>query len=217
MYRINACIAMEYKSLWSAFFKSLRKPGSRSQKALAKITGVDQSTWARYETGERWPTLEVVTRLKRFLKVPEEASLLKKGLLLPQEDETLDEVDLNELRYRWKERIRKLEREIRRKSQELKTAQGRRRVFAEELQAIDSKWQHAHRSLVLLQDTQAATELIEFTQQELATLQRQRNHALASPLFFTPARLQLLSTEIESLSQECDLLRGKLQGLGKEN
>lgn len=49
--------------------KMLRAEKSLSQVQLAEEFGVDKSTIAKYETGERSPDLETLVRLARFFNV----------------------------------------------------------------------------------------------------------------------------------------------------
>lgn len=63
------------RNMLSQLLKQARHRLGYGQRTMAKAVGVTQPTWARYETGQHWPSWQVVTRVKQLLKADPETPL----------------------------------------------------------------------------------------------------------------------------------------------
>lgn len=197
MHLVTRLIMM--KSQLAELLRRIRKSRGNGQRAIAKSVGIPASNWARFETGERWPTLNVINNLKRILNIPSGAALSDEDHQIENDTESLSPGDQSYLMHKWLFELYELRRKIARKKKYLQQAKDRRVVQAEELHAIDIQLNPAQDILKELQDKGSPNDIIAIQQAVVDSLLKKRERAETSPAFLSNIELRVLKGGIELL------------------
>jgi len=187
------------KTQLAELLRTIRKRRGSGQRAIAKSVGIPASNWARFETGERWPTLRVINNLKRILNIPPGAALSNEDHQIEHDTERLSPGDQSYLMHKWLFELYELRRKIARKKNYLQQAKDRRAVQAEELHAIDIQLNPAQDILNELQDKGSPNNIIAIQQAVVDRLLKKRKRAETSPAFLSNIELRVLKGSIEVL------------------
>lgn len=180
---------------------------------MAKRVGVPASSWARMETGERWPSSIAVNGLKKLLGIPLNQPLNQEGELPIVNTQSLSEADRRYLEAKWWLEKHKLGRTIEKMEARRQKAIDMRHVQAEELHTIHTELIHAEKVIELLSTQESTSKLVAHQQEVLDDLSKKKKRAENGIMFLSNAQIKVLETEIEWLKKRMAFLADKIDSL----
>lgn len=196
-------------------FKKARQKRRVGQRHMAKAVGVNPSNWARYETGERWPSLRVVNAVKKLLKISEDQPLSQKGELNTARIYELTQKEQEHLYAKWWLEVHELKKQLVKKKTTYEKYKRQRLVQAEELQAIGVELDPMQDVLKEVKRLKADHEAIKIQQKWVDELVSKRNRAVSSRAFKNNMELKILEAELELMEIRKEYLEGRLTALKK--
>lgn len=196
-------------------FKKARRKLRVSQRFMAKVVGVNPSNWARFETGERWPSLRALNAIKKLLKISEDQPLSQKGELNTALVCELTPKEQEHLHAKWWLEVYELKNQLAQKKKVYERYKQQRLVQAEELQAISVELQPMQDVLKELKRLGADPDIVKSQQKWVDELVSKQNKALTSRAFRSNVELKVLEAELELLEIRKEYLEGRLAVLKK--
>lgn len=207
MHHVARGIGMKKPTQLALLLKRIRREQRCGQRSMALAVGIPASNWARFETGERWPSLKTIKGLKRLLGMEQDQALADGEKLAELDTESLDRGERNYLKHKWQFELYELKRSIATKKKRLQQAIDSRAVQREELHAIDLELNPAQGILNFLKEKSSGTRSVSIQQDIVNELVERREHATTSAAFLSNVELRLMKADIELL----ELKKGWLQ------